>query len=146
MTKRKKARRAVVAEAAAAVAALWQQQAPAADNASSRIVAPADRSTAPVVGLLPEAAQLGCLPGSKTAHLTSSLVGSLVGSTRWSSATGVADCPCVWDAVSFSLFARTPQNAAANNTGRKNQRPRHPGKSIKDQGPTNRPRYKCFDP
>ena len=33
----------------------------------SRIAAPADRSTAPSVGLLPEAAQLGCLPGPETA-------------------------------------------------------------------------------
>ena len=40
----------------------------AADNASSRIAAPLlDRSTAPGVGLLPEAAPLGCLPGPETA-------------------------------------------------------------------------------
>ena len=40
----------------------WQQQAPAADPRSSRIVATTDRSTALVVGMLPEVAQLGCLP------------------------------------------------------------------------------------
>ena len=60
MTERKKARKArlVVVEAAAA------------DNASSGIAAPADRPTAPVVGfLLAEAAQLGCLPGLKTAQI-----------------------------------------------------------------------------
>ena len=35
----------------------------------------------------------------------------------------------------FLIFARTPQNAAANNTGRKNHRTRHPGKvrGTKDQ-------------
>ena len=63
VTKHKKAK--AIVEAAAA--ALWQQQAPAADNACSRIAAPADRSTAPVVGLLPEAPQLGCLPEPETA-------------------------------------------------------------------------------
>ena len=91
MTKRKKARAVVVeaAAAAAAAAAPWQQRAPAADNASSRIAAPADRSTVPVVGLLPEAAQLGCLPGPETALIATSLVGSLVGSTRWSTGTGM---------------------------------------------------------
>ena len=54
----------------------------------------------------------------------------------------MANCPCVLDAVSFSFFARTPQNAAANNTGRNNQRTRHPGKSTrtKDQ-PTDRGIY-----
>ena len=44
-----------------------QQQAPAADPEFSRITAPAGRSTAPVVGLLPEADQLGCLLGMETA-------------------------------------------------------------------------------
>ena len=63
MTKRKEAR--AVVEAAAAEAAT---AAPAADPESSRIAAPADRSTAPVVGLLPEAAQLGCLPGPEAAQ------------------------------------------------------------------------------
>ena len=82
------------------------------------IAASADRSTAPVVGLLPEAAQLGRLPGQKTAEITSSLVGSLVGSTRWSSATGVADCPCVGCGL-LVIFARTPHNNAANNAGNK---------------------------
>ena len=77
MTKRKKATAVVVeaaaasaasaAAAAAAAASTWQQQAPAADPGFSRIAAPADRSTAPVVGLMPEAAQLGCMPGLETA-------------------------------------------------------------------------------
>ena len=58
VTKRKKAR-AVIVEVAAAAAA--------ADPGSSRIAAPADKSTALVVGLLPDAAQLGCLPGPKSA-------------------------------------------------------------------------------
>ena len=84
VTERKKTTTVVVEEAAAA---LWQQQPAEAYKASSRITAPAERSTAPVVGLLPEAAQLGCLPGPETAHITSSLVGLLVASTRWSSAT-----------------------------------------------------------
>ena len=53
MTKRKKASRALVEAAAAA----------AADPGFSRIAVPADRSSAPLVGLLPEAAQLGCLLG-----------------------------------------------------------------------------------
>ena len=66
MTKRKKARAGV--EAAAAVAAA----APTAVPGFSRIVAPADRSTTPDVGLLPEAAQLGCLPGPETAQLARS--------------------------------------------------------------------------
>ena len=43
--------------------------APAAKNAFSRIAAPADRSTSSVVGLLPEAAQLGCLRGLETAQI-----------------------------------------------------------------------------
>ena len=71
VAERKKARAIVVeaAAAAAVAAALWQQQEPAAGNASSRIAAPADISTAPVsvVGLLPEATRLGCLPGPETA-------------------------------------------------------------------------------
>ena len=92
------------------------------------------RSTAPVVGLLQQAAQLGCLPGLETAQVSSSLVGSLAGSTRWYS-EGAANCPCVWVAVSLSCFARTPQNAAAKNTGIKNHRTRHPGKSRTDKGP-----------
>ena len=95
MTKREKARRAVVVEAAAA------------DKASSRIAAPADRSTAPVVGLLPEAAQLGCLPGPEIALITSSLVGSLVGSTRWSSDTRM---PMHVGCGFFPIFARTPHD------------------------------------
>ena len=33
--------------------------------------------------------------------IDNSLVGSLVGSARWSSATGVANCPCVWVAVLY---------------------------------------------
>ena len=44
----------------------------------------------------------------------------------------------------LSFFARTPQNAAANNTGRKNHRTRLPGESTRDQGPTNRPTYTCL--
>ena len=60
MTKRKKARTVVEAAAAAAAATA------AAHPGSSRIAAPADRSTAPVVGLLPEENQLGCLPGPET--------------------------------------------------------------------------------
>ena len=52
----------------------------------------------------------------------------------------MANWSCVWVAVYFSFFARTPQNAAANNTGRNNPRTRHPGKSTRDQGPTNRRR------
>ena len=119
MTKRIKAR-VVVVEAAAAAAA-WQQQS-ASDNSSLRTAAPVDKSTAPVVGLLPEAAQLGCLPGPETALITSSLVRSLVGSTRWSSGTGAGICPCVWVVVSFPFFARTSHdviiNNAANNAGK----------------------------
>ena len=64
--------------------ALCKPQAPAAGNASSEITAAADRSTFPVVGLLQEAAQLGCSPGPETVKIISSLVGPLVGSTRCS--------------------------------------------------------------
>ena len=60
----KKQGRAVVVEAAAAALAAAST---AADPGFSRIATPADRPTAPVVGLLPEAAQLGCIPGLETA-------------------------------------------------------------------------------
>ena len=80
-------------------------------------------------------AQLGCLPRPETAYITSSLVGSLIGSTRWSSATGVASCPrgCGF----FVIFpTHTTKNDAANDTRRNNYRTRHPGKNTRDQGPT----------
>ena len=60
IAKNKKARAVVEAAAAAGAGA-------ASDAGSSGIAASADRSTAPVVGLLPEAAQLACLPGPETA-------------------------------------------------------------------------------
>ena len=114
VTKRKKAR-AVVVEAGAAAAAAQRQHSgstkPQQQTTHSRgsHPLPADRCTAPVVGLLPEAAQLGCSPGPEIAHIDSSLVGWLVGLTWWSGATGAANYPCVWVAVYLSFFARTPQ-------------------------------------
>ena len=85
-----------------------QQQ--AADPGSSRIAAPADRSTAPVVGLLQEAAQLGCLPVPETALIASALVGS----TRGFSTTSMAKCGC----VGLSHFSRALYKNASNNAGK----------------------------
>ena len=47
----------------------WQQQAAAADPGFSRIAAPVHRPTDPVVGMLPDAAQLGCSSGLETAQI-----------------------------------------------------------------------------
>ena len=76
MTKRKKVRAVVEAAAAAAAAAApaaataaATAAAPASDSGSSRIAPPAERYTVPVVDLLPESTQLGCLAGPETAQL-----------------------------------------------------------------------------
>ena len=64
-------RKKALVEPAAAAAAVTSAAASAApDPGSSRMAAPVHRSTAPVAGLLPEAAQLGCVPGPETAWVT----------------------------------------------------------------------------
>ena len=68
----------------------WKPQQPQHISSSTLSAAstPADRFTTPVVGLLCETVKLGCLPGLETASKTSSLLGSLVQSTKWSKSWG----------------------------------------------------------
>ena len=103
--------------------------------------------------LLPEVAQLGCLPwpeGAQLAHSPgrnqmlsgqSNCVDSGVGQHRH---VKVRMC-----ALLFIFFARTLQNAENKKQKKKNKIVRHSRKSTRGQGPTNRStyqRFSCFGP
>ena len=85
------------------------------------------------MGLLPEVAQLGCLPVPETAWIASSLVGS----TRGSSATGMAKCGFV--GCGLSHFSRARRIKAAKNAGRKNREHDILGKLRGTKDKSNRP-------
>ena len=113
-----------VVEAASAEAALAEEEAVASAAAAaaaahpgfSRIAAPAHKSTALVVSLLPEVAQLGCSTGSQTAYLgrrdgSRSHRGGAGGSTQGLSLRARGQVRTCGRRIVFFL-ARTPLTAA----------------------------------